>query len=210
MLMIILKSLIKISFRSYKRILLIALFLLIVMLFYLEATLLEVYSIILLILLSLISALKAKEVGENWRQLIVANFGYVWFSSSYLYILLIVFANTIMISFGIFYSIFADIQNSINYFSFLYNLFLITNTILLYYLALLFISEFMKYEMLLILQKVLILAGVFVFLQLKSYLMESGTIINFISYLFFFEAFFNYLFIFILIKLFVQRKTVYH
>lgn len=209
MLKIIIEFLIKIIFRTFKRILVIAFILLLIMLSNRNVTILEIYTVILLVLLSIFSSLKAKDNKENWKHFFIPIAGYDRLISLYVYVLTILFANLLMIIFGITCIVLYYFNVYINDLSILVGMFVITNMLLFYYLSLLFISEFLQYEHLLILQKILVLLAIFIFISLKNTLGNDPFSFYYSSYLFLFVLLFNYIFIFVLHEVFIKRRSVF-
>lgn len=199
---------IKIIFRTFKRILLIT-FLILTILLYNNVRYLEVYSVILLVLLSISSSLKAKEIKENWKHFFVPLMGYDKWVSLYGYVLTILFANIFMTISGVIYialCIFGFYTIDI---AILVGLFIVTNLILFYYLIVQFISEFIQYEHLIILQKILVLLAIYIFISLKNVLGESSSFYYYIPYLLILVLFFNYALVFILNEILLKKRSVF-
>lgn len=199
---------IKIILRTFKRILLIT-FLILTILLYNNVRYLEVYSVALLVLLSISSSLKAKEIKENWKHFFVPLLGYNKWVSLYGYVLTILFANIFMTISGVIYialCIFGFYTIDI---AILVGLFIVTNLILFYYLIVQFISEFIQYEHLIILQKILVLLAIYIFISLKNVLGESSSFYDYIPYLLILVLFFNYSLVFILHEILLKKRSVF-
>jgi hypothetical protein len=199
---------IKIIFRTFKRILVIT-FLILAVLLYNGVQYLEVYSVILLVLLSVFSSLKAKEIKENWKCFFVSLLGYDIWVSLYGYVLTILFANILMTISGMIYLALCIFGYHTIDIAIFVGLFKVTNLILFYYLIVQFISEFIKYEHLIILQKILVLLAIYLFISLKNVLGESSLFSYYIQYLLILVLFFNYALVFILHELLLKKRSVF-
>lgn len=199
---------IKIIFRTFKRILLIT-FLILTILLYNNVRYLEVYSVILLVLLSISSSLKAKEIKENWKHFFVPLLGYDIWVSLYGYVLTILFANILMTISGASYIALCILGFYTLDIAILVGLFIVTNLILFYYLIVQFISEFIQYEHLIILQKILVLLAIYIFISLKNVLGESSSFYYYIPYLLILVLFFNYILVFILHEILLKKRSVF-
>lgn len=200
---------IKIIFRTFKRIIVIALIIPLIMLLNRGITYIEVYSAILLVLLSIFSSLKAKEIKENWKHFFVPLSGNDIWVSLYVYVLTILFANILMVISGIVYLTLSFFDLYATDILILAGIFIVTNLILFYYLIVLFISEFIRYEHLITLQKILVLIAIYTFISLKNIFGNASPTYYFIPYLLIFVLFFNYVLVFILHEFLLRKRSVF-
>lgn len=209
MLKIFIEFSIRIIFRTFKRILLIAFIIPLIMLLNRGVTYIEVYSVILLVLLSIFSSLKAKEIKENWKHFFVPLLGYDTWVSLYGYVLTILFANISMTISGVVYLALCFFDFYAIDISILVGIFIVTNSILFYYLIVLFISEFIQYEHLMILQKILVLIAIYIFISLKNIFGNNPSTYFYMPYLLIFVLVFNYVLIFILNEYLLKGISVF-